>query len=359
MRATERDDDMHGEAQTTRDLLMVRPVHFGPNRQTAASNAFQCVPGPSVTLPESTAPDVADPDAPPAMATAADTAMAAAARAEFDGVVAALRAAGARVIVVADTESPAKPDAVFPNNWMTTHAGGDVFLFPLEAPNRRAERRRDIVEALAAEHGFTVARVVDWSGYEREQAFLEGTGSMVLDRVHRVAYAARSTRTQEGLVRLFAREAGFEPCLFDTRDAAGRPVYHTNVMLAIGCRFAVFCGAMIADAGQREAVRARLGGAGRTVIDITPEQMAAFAGNLLEIQGADDTPIVVLSRTAHAALTPAQREMLGVGAPLLPVAVDTIERIGGGGVRCMLAEIFLPRSTVTGQAPGPGTGHGV
>jgi len=225
---------MHGEAQTTRDLLMVRPAHFGPNRQTAASNAFQCPPGPSAQAPAAPALAVAD-------SVHSNAAWADAARAEFDGVVASLRAAGARVIVVADTESPVKPDAVFPNNWMTTHANGDVFLFPLEAPNRRAERRRDIVAALAVEYGFTITRVADWSGYERETAFLEGTGSMVLDRVHRVAYAARSTRTHARLVRLFAHEAGFEPCLFDTRDAEGRPVYHTNVMLAIGRRFAVVC----------------------------------------------------------------------------------------------------------------------
>lgn len=352
---------MHGETQTTRDLLMVRPARFGPNLQTAASNAFQRLP--STTTPGTAAAEDCAPDAFPATVTPTSIELAAAARAEFDGVVASLRAAGARVIVVADTDSPAKPDAVFPNNWITTHADGAVFLYPLEAPNRRAERRPDIVAALSAEHRFTVARVMDWSGYEREQAYLEGTGSMVLDRVHRIAYAARSTRTHERLVCLFARAAGFEPCLFNTRDATGRPVYHTNVMLAIGSRFAIVCSTMIADAGGRAAVMARLRDTGREVIEITPEQMTAFAGNLLEIKGTADTPLIVLSRAAAAALTPAQRATLGDGAQLLPVAVDTIERVGGGGVRCMLAEVFLPVAKDSDRppaaGPAPGTGHGV
>ena len=309
---------INGKTQTTRNLFMVRPAHFGPNAQTAASNAFQ-QPGEHPS-----------------------TSVESAALTEFDGMVRSLRAAGVNLIVIDDTETPVKPDAVFPNNWVTTHANGDVFLFPLEAPNRRAERRMDIVAAFTAEHGFAVGRVTDLSGHESEDRYLEGTGSMVLDRIHRVAYATRSTRTHPEPLRAFALEAGYEACTFDTLDDGGRPIYHTNVMMAIGERFVVICGAAIADSRQRAAVMQRLVGTGRRIIDITMEQMAAFAGNLLEIRRTQDEPLIVLSQTAHNVLTDRQRTLLQDFGKLLPVSINTIERVGGGSVRCMLAEIFLP-----------------
>lgn len=304
--------------QTTRNLFMVRPTHFGPNAETAASNAFQQpIDGSSESLQE-------------------------AALAEFNDLAGTLKTAGVSLILINDTDEPAKPDALFPNNWVTTHASGDIFLFPLEAPCRRAERRMDIIEALSAEHGFTVGRVIDLSAFEQEGKFLEGTGSMVLDRVHRVAYAARSTRTHVDLLRTFALEARYDACTFDTLDAGGWPIYHTNVMMAIGSRFAVICAAAIADARQREAVLQRLTCTGRRIIEITMKQMGAFAGNLLEVQGKNGEPLIVLSRAAFDVLTVEQRAMLQQCGRLVPVAVDTIERVGGGSVRCMLAEIFLP-----------------
>jgi hypothetical protein len=309
---------LNGKTQTTRNLFMVRPAHFGPNAQTAVSNVFQQSGEHPSTLLE------------------------AAALNEFDGMVDCLRAAGVHLIVVDDTEIPVKPDAVFPNNWITTHANGDVFLFPLEASNRRAERRMDIVDAFAADYGFAVGRVTDLSAHECEGRFLEGTGSMVLDRVHRVAYVTPSTRTHPELLRDFALEAGYEACAFDTLDDGGRPIYHTNVMMAIGERFVVICGAAIADSRQREAVMQRLAGTGRRIIDITMEQMVAFAGNLLEVRGKADEPLIVLSQTAHNVLTDRQRALLQDFGNLLPVSISTIERVGGGSVRCMLAEIFLP-----------------
>ncbi len=312
---------LSGAAQITRDLFMVRPAHFGPDTQTAQSNTFQ---QPTDRSAES---------------------LQTAALVEFDGLVQALRAAGVRVIVFDDTDEPVKPDAVFPNNWVTTHANGDVFLFPLEAPDRRIERRMDIINALTVEHGFAVGRVVDLSDHEGEGRFLEGTGSMVLDRIHQTAYAAMSTRTDPKLLQTFAAEIGYKICSFAALDDAGRPIYHTNVMLALGCRFAVVCSGAIADSQQRAAVLQHLADTGRQIIDLTREQMSSFAGNVLEVRGDDDQSLIVLSQTAHAALTDEQRAMLQHFGSLLPVAVDTIEQVGGGGVRCMLAEIFLPVAT--------------
>ncbi len=309
---------MPGAAQTTRDLFMVRPAHFGPNAQTAASNVFQRpTDRPSMSLE-------------------------AVALTEFDGMVRVLRTAGVRVIVIDDTDEPTTPDAVFPNNWVTTHASGDVFLFPLEALNRRAERRMDIIDALTTEHGFAVGRVSDLSVHEREGRFLEGSGSMVLDRTNRVAYAALSTRTHPELLRNFSLEAEYDTCAFDTLDDDGLPIYHTNVMMAIGSRFVVICAAAITESQQREVVMQRLTQTGRRIIDITMEQMAAFAGNLLEVQGEEGESLIVLSQTAHDALTVEQRTLLQNCGRLLPISIDTIEQVGGGSVRCMLAEIFLP-----------------
>ncbi len=299
---------------------MVRPAHFGPNAETAASNAFQNTINHPAALLE------------------------VAALAEFDNMARSLQLAGVRLIVIADTEKPDKPDAVFSNNWITTHRNGDVILFPLEAACRRAERRMDIIDTLSAKYGFTVRRIIDLSSHERDSRFLEGTGSMVLDRIHRIAFAAQSTRTHAELLPVFAKEAGYEVCAFDTRGGDGRSIYHTNVMLAIGTRFAVVCSAVIADKQQRDRVTARLVDTGRTIVDITTEQMMAFCGNMLEVQGESGEPLIVLSRTAYKVLTDEQRAKLQHCGKLLPVAVETIEEVGGGSVRCMLTEIFLPQA---------------
>jgi len=321
---------LDGVAQTTRTLLMVRPAHFGPNRQTEASNALQQ----------------------PVNGSAAS--FAAAALNEFDGMADELQANGVQVLVIDDTDEPVKPDAVFPNNWVTTHANGDVVLFPLEAFNRRPERRMDIIVALSAEYGFSVGKILDLSAYERQGRFLEATGSMVLDRVNRVAYAALSTRTHRGLLQIFANQVGYEVCAFDTLDSSNRPIYHTNVMLAIGTQFAVICAAAITGSRQREAVIKRLASTGRKIIDITMEQMRSFAGNLLEVQGQDGEPFIVLSKTAHDVLITEQRTILQQCGRLLPINIDTIERVGGGSARCMLAEVFLPLTQEFNQ----GGGHG-
>lgn len=297
---------------------MVRPHAFGPNEQTAPSNAFQ--------RPTGRAP----------------AELRRQALAEFDGMVAALREADIAPLVFEDTDQPVKPDAVFPNNWLTTHADGRVFLYPLESVKRRAERRLDIVESLSTDWGFHVHEIVDLSILESRRQFLEGTGSMVLDRVNHVAYAALSSRSHIDALADFAQRADYEIAAFEAQDSRSRPIYHTNVMMAIGERFAIVCGAAIVDAAKRMAVIERLAASGREVIEIEIHQLEHFVGNMLELSSAGGDGVVLLSRTAHASLTDEQSERISAGGRLLPIDVDTIERVGGGSVRCMLAEIFLP-----------------
>lgn len=264
---------------------------------------------------------------------------------EFDAMVGALRGVGVEVIVFDDTDEPVTPDAIFPNNWVTFHADGRVFLYPMEAINRRAERRPDIVEDLSTEHGFYVSEIVDLSPLEADGLFLEGTGSMVLDRVGHVAYAALSSRTHVDALADFAQRADYEITAFEASDSRGRRVYHTNVMMCLGERLAIVCADSIDDAEKRAAVLERLGETGRDVVEISGQQMEHFAGNMLELGNRDGEAVVALSRTAHDSLTDDQRERISRCGRMLPIDVGTIERVGGGSVRCMLAEIFLPGAT--------------
>jgi hypothetical protein len=311
---------MQTERQTTMHVFLVRPCHFGSNPETAGSNAFQ--------------QDVADPAAE----------IQAQALAEFDGLVQALRSAGAVPIVFDDTDVPVKPDAVFPNNWVSFHSDGTVYLYPMEAPSRQFERRADIIERLSEKHGFHVREIIDLSAAENDGLFLEGTGSMVLDRVNRVIYAALSSRTHMSVLADFAQQADYEITAFDAVDSGGRPIYHTNVMMAIGTAFAVICADAIVDSLKRKTVLARLAASGRQIIEISVQQMENFAGNLLEVATESGAAVIVLSRSAYAVLTADQRNSLARFGQVLPVAIETIEKAGGGSVRCMLAEVFLPRS---------------
>ena len=304
---------------------MVRPRCFGPNEQTATSNAFQ-------------RPTEWDADETQRLALG-----------EFDGMVATLREAGVDVIVIEDSDEPVKPDAVFPNNWVSFHADGRVFLYPMESPARRAERRLDAIEALSGSYGFHVHEIVDLSALESRDVFLEGTGSMVLDRPNRVAYAALSSRTHMDALAEFAQRADYDIAAFEAHDGYGRPIYHTNVMMAVGTKFAVVCGEAIGDDTKRAAVIARLEATGRDVVHIDMSQLRTFVGNLLELSSTAGDPVIALSQTAHDSLTADQRERIVNCGRLVPVDVGTIEHVGGGSVRCMLAEIFLPRDgdTVT------------
>lgn len=308
------------EHQIAPAVLMVRPVAFRGNPETAGSNRFQRRPG-----------------------TVAPDAEQAAALREFDGLVAALREVGVEVIVEADTPEPHTPDSIFPNNWLSLHADGRAVLYPMMAPSRRGERRLDVVERLASEHGFRVSEILDLSAHEAEGRFLEGTGSLVLDRTHRVAYACLSPRTDLDLLGEFGQRLGYELVAFDATDADGVPIYHTNVMMAIGDGFAVVCAEAIADEEQRRAVLRRLADSGHEVVEISRAQMAAFAGNMLALESADGTQLLAMSARAEAGLTAEQRETLGRHARIVAAPIDSIEDSAGGSVRCMLAEIHLPR----------------
>lgn len=307
-------------------VLMVEPASFGANAETAASNAFQ-----HAQQREGAAPATSGAD------------LNARARAEFAGLARALSAEGVRVHVAADDPDPPRPDAVFPNNWVSLHADGTRVLYPMLAPNRRSERRIDIVDAACEALGFRLRRTVDLSFHEREGRFLEGTGSLVLDHVQRVAYACRSPRTDEALVREWAAQLGYEPEVYTATDAGGAPYYHTNVVMWIGSRCAVLCSESLADA-DRARVRARLERSGREVIDITRAAVAAFAGNMLELATWDealgDASVLVMSATARAALDERTWQALSGSVDAVVVApVPTIEWYGGGSVRCMLAEV--------------------
>jgi hypothetical protein len=307
------------EAQSAATVLMVRPACFGFNPQTAASNAFQH-----------------SPDA------RGDTQAQYRVLQEFDGLVAALGAAGVEVLVAKDTPDPVKPDAIFPNNWVSFHQDGSLVLYPMLAPNRRLERREEALGQLLREAGFHVSRTVDLTHREAEGKFLEGTGSLVLDRRNRIAYACVSARTDLDVLGEFAQLLDYDLMTFDAVDAAGRAVYHTNVLMAVGSGFAVLCGESIAEASQRAAVFAQLRATGHAVVDISLAQMAAFAGNMLELAPRKG-PVVALSSTALNSLGSGQRDALEAHAGLIPVSIPTIERLGGGGVRCMLAEVHLPK----------------
>jgi hypothetical protein len=299
---------------------MVRPASFGFNLETAASNAFQQNPS-----------------------EAAETDTQRLALEEFDGVAKTLQRAGVDVLVAPDTMLPPKPDAIFPNNWVSFHFDGTVTLYPMLAQNRRWERREEVLEQVVREGGYRVLRTFDLTHREAEGKFLEGTGSLVLDRPHRVAYASLSPRTDLDVLGEFAQLLDYELVTFEGRDSTAEPVYHTNVVMAIGTRFAVVCGEAIVDSTRRDAVFNKLRAAGHDIVDISLRQMLNFAGNVLELAPAAGGHVIALSTTAWRSLELAQRRILESHAEVIPVSIPTIERVGGGGVRCMLAEIHLPR----------------
>ncbi|KVM74117.1 amidinotransferase [Burkholderia ubonensis] len=297
-------------------VVMIRPHHFQPNPQTSADNAFQRSGG------------------------AGDArAVSAAARDEVGAAAQRLADAGVRVHVFDDHGEHDTPDSVFPNNWFSTHPGGHVALYPMTCPNRRRERRADVIEMLKTE--YRVQDVIDYSGLEYDDVFLEGTGAMVLDHVARIAYTARSRRADPVALERFCTHFNFEPICFDTADADGRPIYHTNVMMSVATEFALIGLDLISDPNRRGEIQRRLTETGRTVVALEPSQIANFAGNALELSGRD-ARVLALSRRAFDCLTPHQRQLIERSAQLLPLDVPTIE-LAGGSVRCMLAGIHLAR----------------
>lgn len=298
--------------QAPASVVMIRPHAFHSNPETQGDNAFQTA--------------------------SADPETARRALAEFDAAVAALRASGVRVHVFDDTGEAETPDSVFPNNWFSTHTGGHVALYPMYAENRRRERRSDVIEML--KHEYRVSDVVDYSGLEQDGLALEGTGAMVLDHIGRTAYVARSNRADPVLLERFCAHFNYEPICFDAFDSQGRAVYHTNVLMGIGTEYALICLDMIPDPERRATVANRLAEAGRDVIDLTPAQIDAFAGNAIELSGNER--LLALSQRALDALQPDQIARIERSARPLPLAIPTIET-AGGSVRCMIAGIHLTR----------------
>ena len=306
------------ESQLASMVMMIRPAGFESNPLTAESNAF-----------------MAETSMPPAEQQAE-------ALREFDGLVQVLRDAGINVVVIDDTREPHTPDAIFPNNWISTHADGRVVLYPMEAENRRTERRWDVIDILVNQHGRQVVEVVDLSAHEAAGHYLEGTGSMVLDRVNRVAYACVSSRTHLDALGDFAQRMDYDVVVFDAVDDDGVPIYHTNVLMNIGERFAVICDVAIPRAEQREAVLARLHETGHEIIHLSYAQLHAFAGNMLELLNCDGDRVVAMSEQAWNSLDDRQRELLAENGRIVYSPIKTIETSAGGSVRCMLAEIHLP-----------------
>lgn len=301
---------------------MVRPACFGYNPETASSNRFQRRPA----------------------GAAGDDGVAA--RRELDGLAAALLGDGVRVCVVEDTAEPPKPDAVFPNNWVSFHEDGTVVLYPMQAQSRRRERRREVIAAAAERLGFTITRTLDLTAHEAQGRYLEGTGSLVLDHSERTAYACISARTHPDVVAEWARELGYEPVVFSAVDRAGVPLYHTNVLMCVGEKAAIIGSEAIVPADRARVIE-RLRATGREIVEVGLSEVEHFAGNMLELgtwdEALGDYRVLVMSETARHSLSgEAFARLSACTDEVLAVPIPTIERLGGGSVRCMLAEVFLP-----------------
>jgi hypothetical protein len=304
-------------AQSTNSVLMVRPSRFYPNPETAIDNAFQ------------------------SRASFNTDALGAAARSEFDAAVQALRDAGLTVHLFQDTAEPEKPDAVFPNNWISTHHDGRVALFPMYSELRRRERRHDIIEELRKSYKITEA--IDYSSFEKKGCCLEGTGSLVLDHVNRIGYVSLSNRSNPKVIQRFAGDFGYEAVTFTSVGSNGQPIYHTNVMMCVGSEFALVGLGLIPNKHERKQVRARLETSGKEIVELSPEQVANFAGNAIELHDSTGAKVIVLSIRALRTLNQEQRTTLTRHARLVPLELPTIE-LGGGSARCMIATIHLPRA---------------
>src|SRR5882724_4333632 len=299
--------------QTTSHLLMIRPVNFSFNAETAVNNAFQVA--------------------------ASDERTAEKALAEFNDFVQVLRDNGVDVTVIDDTPEPFTPDSLFPNNWVSFHPDGTVVLYPMYALNRRSERKPGVLERLAQK--FSLGRTLDLSHFENEELYLEGTGSMVLDRENKIAYACLSPRTDRAVLQDFGEKMGYRPVVFHAVDTAGRDIYHTNVMMCIADKYAVICLDSLPDAGERALVKTELEGSGKVLVEISLDQMNHFAGNMLQVHNARGEKLLVMSTQAYASLTQGQVGLLTFFNRIIHSPLTTIETNGGGSARCMMAEVHL------------------
>ncbi|UOU98913.1 arginine deiminase-related protein [Chryseobacterium daecheongense] len=305
--------------QTTDTVLMIEPIAFGYNAETAENNYFQV---------EQKGSDIQEK-----------------ALQEFNAFVEKLRSKGINVITVKDTLEPHTPDSIFPNNWVSFHNDGKVVLYPMFAQNRRVERRNDILETIKNK-GFDVEEVDDWSSSEAENKFLEGTGSMIFDHDHKIAYGSISLRLDEKLFREFCEKYGFTPIVFHSFQTVGSerlPIYHTNVMMCVADQFVVICLDCIDDELERSKVIEAIKNSEKEIIEISEEQMQQFAGNMLQVQNKDGQKFLVMSETAYRSLTPEQISSIEKYCEIIYSDLYTIEVNGGGSARCMLAEVFLPK----------------
>lgn len=302
--------------QTTSHILMIRPVRFGYNPETAVNNAFQQAPNEEAAVIQQKA------------------------LVEFDGFVDLLRKNGVDVTVVQDTDTPHTPDSIFPNNWVSFHADGSIYLYPMFALNRRQERKPTVLEAIGKK--FEVKTKHDLTGYENESGFLEGTGSMVLDRENKIAYACLSERTHPEVLQSFCEISGYRPVAFYALDQEGKPIYHTNVMMCVADKYVVICLDALPDPTEKELVRSVILASGKEILEIDLNQMNHFAGNMLQIANQDGEKLLVMSSQAFHSLHPAQVEKLSSYNRILHAPLDNIEANGGGSARCMMAEIHNP-----------------
>ena len=305
--------------QTTDTVLMIEPIAFGYNAETAENNYFQV---------EQKGEDIQ-----------------AKALAEFNAFVEKLRAKGIHVITIKDTLDPYTPDSIFPNNWVSFHKDGKVVLYPMFATNRRVERRVDIIESIQNQ-GFEVAEIDDWSSSENQSFFLEGTGSMIFDHDNKIAYGSVSLRLDEKLFREFCSKYGFTPVVFHSYQTVGEerlPIYHTNVMMCVADKFVVICLDCIDDETERKTVVETIKNSGKEIIEISEAQMQQFAGNMLQVQNKDGEKFLVMSQTAYQSLNQEQVSNIEKYCEIIYSDLNTIEVNGGGSARCMLAEVFLPK----------------
>ncbi len=310
--------------QTTNTILMIRPIHFRMNEQTAVNNYYQKKE--EVILPST-------------LTTKAQK--------EFDAFVEKLRSFGIHVIVVADTEEFDTPDSIFPNNWISFHQEGTVAMYPMFAENRRLERREDILEQVENE-GFLIENVMDYTAAEKDTIFLEGTGSMILDRENSKAYCALSPRADEELFIEFCEDFEYTPVIFtanQTVNGKREKIYHTNVMMCIAETFVVICLSSIDDKAERKHLLKHFKEDGKKVIDISEDQVDCFAGNMLQVRGKGEERFLIMSQAALESLTPSQQTQIQHHCQIISSSLETIEACGGGSARCMMAEVFLPKKS--------------
>lgn len=303
------------DRQTTSSILMIRPAGFGYNEQTAVSNFFMD----KLTKNQEVHPK---------------------ALREFDDLAELLARNGIKVMVTEALKEPHSPDSIFPNNWISTHDDGNIFLYPMEAPNRRVERREDILSAL--KQSYQVREIIDLSYFEQQQHYLEGTGSMIFDRGNKIAYACLSSRTSKVALGEFCKVSGYKVLTFHASDGNKRAIYHTNVMMSVGTKFALVCKESIRNNGEADVLYNSLEQTGKQIIEISMDQVNHFAGNILELHPDTGDQIIVMSEQAFKSLHPEQIKRLESYGDLVFSPLYTIETVGGGSARCMIAEIFLP-----------------